>query len=348
MTFTQSSSQELDDTLNTLREKIILPSYLPPEQRKKLYKLKYKKELELEPVTLHIDDQVVQFRHVDRLRDLPSAKAEVRKALNAMKTKSDFNNLPRLLEGICVHAKVQLPPQLFAKMVRRAAEHGRLPLIMEAIKVPKRSGFKLDAPQTINHLLFAIQKAAIDSNWDKKETTLALSRIQTVLGLLEGEPQHQPRGEALEVAKLRSVPFYRDPLYLGARLHVAAALAVKHQEGKDVGGYVAKYAQQVLKLWPEGTGVLDLHPASLYKEHRGYGLDELLDPSTFLWTTSPVLNGLRWAAQVVEPEISAQLLNRAKALEAEIAVVLAKPNLKPGTKGPVVYEQLFGETKQED
>ncbi|KAK3942434.1 hypothetical protein QBC46DRAFT_309465 [Diplogelasinospora grovesii] len=339
VTFTKSASPELQEILDTIREKIILPSYLPEDQRKRLYNHKYKKQLQVDPITLEIDGQLHKFKYVDMMRDLPNTHDVVTRALNAMKTPSDFANLPRLLEGVCSQAHRKLNGSLYPKMVRRAAMADCLTVVIDCAKQVKRTGFKLDSSETINELLVWIQKGAIDSNWDKKTTQKALKRTQQILDLLEEDENHQPKEE---VAVSRAFPFYRDPQMLAARLHMAAALAVKHHGGKDLdGGLVAKYAQELVQLWPEETGLLELHPTIAYADSRE-GMRYLLERNGFVWYASPILSGLRMAAQVVEPELAQQLKKRAAAVGDELQTALAVARKSHSTqRGVALYNKLF-------
>ncbi|KAL2021055.1 hypothetical protein VTK56DRAFT_7710 [Thermocarpiscus australiensis] len=334
ITFTQTANPELKQILETMREKIILPTYLPPQQRKRMYNPKLKPYLQNDPITLEIDGVVHKFRYVNRVTDLPNTHALVRDAIRAMKTSSDFHNLPMLLEG-CERANRKLDETLYPKMIRRAAMANCLRVIIDCIRAVERTGFKLDTSEKINELLVWIQKRPIDSGWDKGATRAALKQTQLVLELLEGNESHRPKkGSA------GRFPFYRDPQVLAARLHMAAALAVHHQGAKDADGSVTKYAEELVRLWPEGKGLLDLQPDVAYGERSR--MRYLLDRNMYLWYASPVLNGLTLAAQVVaDPGLAMQLQNRADAVDAEIRTALASEKLKKGGRGEYMYNKLF-------
>ncbi|KAK3332468.1 hypothetical protein B0T19DRAFT_415750 [Cercophora scortea] len=341
--FRTNKNPELKEVLSTIREKIILPAYLPADQQAKIYNANYKQKLLDDPITMEVDGEEVRFGYVDRYK-LPNTKKAVVSALNAMKTPTDFLNLPTLLEGLrLAHRKVSY--DLHEKMIRRACVNGCIAVILECVKQVKRTGFTLETSQAINELLVWIQKEALDSDWDKKETERALRRTQSVLEMLEADPLHQPAKDP-KLKALRRFPFYRDPQILAARLHMAAALAVKHQAGHDADGKVAKYAQELVRLWPKEAGLLELHPEEAYARQHDTEMRYLLNRNAFLWFASPVLNGLRLAAQVVEPALAKELLERAANVEKQVQSALAQQAATEGGaaggRGLNLYNELCG------
>ncbi|KAK3682669.1 hypothetical protein B0T22DRAFT_291600 [Podospora appendiculata] len=335
----RTDNPELKELLTTLREKIILPFYLPPDQRQRVFNAKYKQKLLDDPITMEVDGEELRFGYIDPLHDLPDTKKLVTEAVGAMKTPTDFRNLPALLEGLrLAHRFVK--DSVYQKMIRRAGMHGCIDVILDCVKQVKRTGLRLDNSQSINELLAFIQKEALASGWDKKETERALRRTQALVDMLEEEPLHWPTKNPKGKKVFRGFPFYRDPQILAARLHMAAAMAVKHQGGHDVDGKVAKYARELLGLWPTDKGLLELHPVEAYASDAE--MRYLLNRNSFLWFASPVLNGLRLAAQVVEPALAQQLLVRAKNVEEQIETALADKDRVPGGRGEELYNELFG------
>ncbi|KAK3985511.1 hypothetical protein QBC44DRAFT_334919 [Cladorrhinum sp. PSN332] len=332
VTFSGSSSKELQDVLDTLYTRIVLPSYLPIDQQKKIYNNKHKQTLENDPITMEIDGVVHKFRYVDRMT-LPNTQELVRQAIKLIKTGGDFNNVPKVLEGL-VHANRDVDPTTFCKLIRKAMLADRLDVIINSVRAVKRTGFKLDRSEIINELLVAIQTRAIRHGFDKKWTEHALKQTQDIISLLESNADlHKTKEAALKH------PFYQDPLVLAARLHMAAAFAVHHQDGKDVNGKVTKLAEELMFFWNEGKGVLDLYPEGAYTERNK--MRYLLNRNNFLYHISPVLNGLSLAAQVVDAGLAMQLQNRADAVDAEIRDALQSKERKPGGRGEQMYNWIF-------
>jgi hypothetical protein len=333
ISFGETSSPELSELLDKFRHYIVLPTYLAEEQRKKIYKAKLKDILQNDPVTMEIDGVVYKFRYINKVTDLPNTHKLVAKALNIMKKPKDFQNLIPLLEG-CERANRKLAAPLRSVMIGKAGMHKSFHIIMDCIKGVKRTGFKLDRSQIINEVLTWLQLPAIQSGWKEAKTKTALKNVRLILNLLEGDEHHAPNKET----KGR-FPFYRDPQILAARLHMAAARAVHHRGGKDVDGTVTKYASELVALWPEGAGLLDLQPDESYKHPEK--MRYLLDRNQYLWYASPVLNGLTLAAQVVDPGLAMQLQNRADVVESEVKAALASENRKKGGRGEQLYNLLF-------
>jgi len=335
--FTKCSSPELDATLKTIKEAIVLPTYLANEERRKIYDIKNEAVLQRDPVTMVVDGELVEFRYRS-FTDLPNTNMAVRSAVMAMKTPGDFNNLWPLLEGVCGQANRNLDPAILCRAIRGAAMAECLPVILECIQGVKKTGFRLNRHEIVNQLLFALQDDALNSGWNKAETAKALKRIQLVLDLLEGEPEH--RALAVRPGVELPFPLYRDPMVLAARLHIEAALAVKHQQGKDVDGLVAKHTQQLVQLWPEATGLLDLQPKTVQSSNKG--TKYLVHGDQFITFGSMVLSGLRLAAKVVEPELAGQLEKRAALLEEQINTVLHGSNA-PSERSLGIHNKLLNE-----
>ncbi|KAB5558488.1 hypothetical protein GE09DRAFT_1286699 [Coniochaeta sp. 2T2.1] len=335
--FPKTSSTELDDLLETVRYKVILPSYLPEDQRKRMYNRRYKTQLEADPITMEIDGEKLRFYFTDKVRAVPSTKKSLYDILNLMKTPDDFAILPRLLEGLCVQAGRKLKSEQYCKIIRRAGMQGCIHTILTCAREVKRTNFKLDTFDKANTTMINIQLEAIMSDFDEAETAKALQRTERVLDMLE-EKDHQPtvkKGETLH----RTFPLWKDPLILGHRLHMAAVVAVKHNRGADVEGKVAKYAKEIVALWPEGKGAVELY------SEQDFAADETLarmrHPTDVFFTVAPILHGFQLAAEVVDEQLAEQLRTRAATLEKELSAALAARPLQEGRKAAQVYQKLF-------
>ncbi|KAL2271812.1 hypothetical protein VTJ83DRAFT_1183 [Remersonia thermophila] len=335
ITFRPSSTPELDQLLEDFRHKIILPTYLSPEQRRRIYNPRQKQSLINDPVTMEIDGVIHRFRYVDQVRDLPSTTKTLAAAIKMMRSEDDFRNVRPLLEG-ARRAGRKLNHPLIGSLIRRAAEHDALDVVLECAKAADKTGIKLDRSEYIAQLLVWLQWPAIRSGFAADETKAALRRVGRVVDLLEEDEEvHRP-----DLATRGAFPFYRDPQVLAMRLHMAAARAVHHRKGKDDSeGNVSKWAAELMALWPEGKGLLDLQPDEAYRDKNK--LEYMLDRSQYLWVASPVLHGLTLAAQVVDPALTMQLQNRADKVEEEVQAALASDKLSAKGRGRAMYDALF-------
>ncbi|KAK0709079.1 hypothetical protein B0T26DRAFT_874238 [Lasiosphaeria miniovina] len=333
---TTRAPPELKEALNTLRSKIILPSYLSPETQKMLFRPKHKKRIEADPPTIEINDEVIQFAPMNRLKDLPAMKPMVNAAINNMKSASDFQNLRPLLDGLR-HAHRTLPEYMWTRMTRKAALANALPSIMTCVQHVDKTHFKLNQSVTVNELLGYIQQKAVDK-WEFADLKRALGRTRMILEVLETEPLHKRSPDEPGAAKYPSL--HQDPQIQAARLHMAAAMAVRHYKGKDKGGLVEKYARELLTLWPRNKGLLTLYPKEAYENKMS--MHYLTVPGNFTWYAAPMAHGLKLAAQIV-PELAPQLLSRAKTVECEIKDEMRKHPLK--ARSQAMYDALFNPEK---
>lgn len=288
---------------------------------------------------MEIDGEKLRFYFTDKVRAVPSTKKSLYEIIDLMKTPDDWAILPRLLEGLCVQAGRKLRYDQYGKMIRRAAMAGCIHTILTCAREVKRTDFRLDSQELANDLMINIQVEAILSDWDAAETAKALQRTERVLDMLE-EEDHQPASrKKAEEAAARTYPLYKDPLILGARLHMAAAMAVKHEGGVDIDGKVAKYAREIVALWPEGRGVAELYGEEDLKADPS--LQHLRHDTQIVFTVAPLLHGFRLAAQVVDPELARQLESRAATLEQELSGALARQPLREGGRTRQVYLKLY-------
>ncbi|OIW34050.1 hypothetical protein CONLIGDRAFT_652421 [Coniochaeta ligniaria NRRL 30616] len=339
--FPKTSSTELDNLLENVRYKVILPSYLPEGQRKRLYNRHYKAQLEADPITMEIDGEKLRFYFTDPVRDVPSTKKSLYDIIDLMKTPDDWAILPRLLEGLCVQAGRKLHYNQYGKLIRRAAMAGCIHTILTCAREVKRTNFKLDNQEIALDVMVNIQVEAILSDWDAAETAKALQRTERVLDMLE-EKDHQPttKKKADDTTPKRTYPLHKDPLILGSRLHMAAAVAAKHNGGVDADGKVAKYAREIVALWPEGKGALALYGEEDFAADPS--LQHLRHDTQITYTVAPLLHGFRLAADVVEDqELAGQLRTRAEVLERELSTAIERKPMAPGRRVERVYRKLF-------
>jgi hypothetical protein len=289
---------------------------------------------------MEIDGEKLRFYYTDLMRDLPNTGATIRRILDLLKTPDDWAILPRLLEGLYVQSRRKLKFPNACKIIRRASIAGCTHTIMTCAREVKRTNFKLDKHEKANDLMVSIQTEAILNDFDEAETAKALQRTERVLDMLE-EKDHQPLKRQRLQREGGTYPLWKDPLLLGARLHMAAAMAVKHRGGADADGKVAKYARELVALWPEGKGMLELY--SDQDARVDPSVKHLRHPVQVLHTAAPVRHGFELAAQVVDGELAQQLRERGRALERDLTVALAERPLEDGRRLHQIYSKLFGE-----
>ncbi|KAI0816416.1 hypothetical protein GGR55DRAFT_674617 [Xylaria sp. FL0064] len=338
--FTPTSSPAIDSLLNDIRTKIILPSYLPKAQRKKIYSRKWEKKLQADPIIIEIDGEVLKFRYQNPLTDLPAAMKSMGAAITQFQTAADFANLKPLLEGVH-YAGRKIHPSFAAKILRLVGAKGRVYDMIDCARSVRRTGYKLDTSEKVNMLLHYVQMKARDADWDVAETRQALRWADLVIELLH-EEAHQPRRRKSNPVLPGEIPLKRDPMVLAAPLHLAAILAARHKAGEpilekageeqEVGEEqkaaeeqkageeilekVHKLARDIVALWPEDRKMKELQPDELYTDFDNMGY--LLQPEKFVTLATPLLHGLETAVKVLEPELASELQTRCDTLKAEV------------------------------
>ncbi|KAK6067861.1 hypothetical protein SCUP234_09377 [Seiridium cupressi] len=337
--FTPTSSPELDTTLSTIREKIILPSYLTLAQRKKILSPKWAKKLQADPITIEIDGEIFKFRYMNPLSgEIPNTRKAVVDAIEKFDGESDedFKNLRPLLEGIYKTGR-RMDDDFYTKVLRIVGSKGRTFELVELARGCKKTGFKLNTSEKVNEVLHFIQMSALESGWNKSQTEQALRWAEVVVEMTE-DKAHAP------LAKSEGyLPLSRDPQVLMAPLHLVAALVVKSGASDEkLVAKANKLASTIVKLWPAGQGLKKLHSLRSYVDK--YQMRYLLEPNKFVALTSPLLHGLKLASQVVtEPGLAAELQARAEALQSEITGAI-DGGVKNGRnrRSSIVQEKFFG------
>ncbi|KAF3021921.1 hypothetical protein E8E14_007328 [Neopestalotiopsis sp. 37M] len=339
--FKPTSSPELDSALSTIREKIILPSYLTTQQRKRIISSKWAKKLQNDPITLEIDGEIFKFRHMNPFSgEIPNTRRSVVEAIKKFDSDEDFKNLRPLIEG--VHgAGRQLGDGFYAKVLRVVGDKGRVAELMELARASKKSGFHLDTSEKVNELLHFIQLSALESGWSRAETEQALRWAEHVVDMVQDEATQAPQKQRTVING--DLALHRDPQVLLAPLHLASALIVKSGvKDAQTAAKANKLAATIVKLWPADRALRKIHPVSSYIEdsQRGY----LLEANKFVAMAAPLLHGLGLASQAVtEPALAAELKTRYERLEEEVKSSLSEAAKKgPNSRGQAVYQKFFG------
>ncbi|KAI0506772.1 hypothetical protein F5B22DRAFT_650420 [Xylaria bambusicola] len=334
--FTPASSPELDRLLSDIRSNIILPSYLPEEQRKKIYSTKWQKRLKADPIVIDIDGEIIKFRYKNPLTDLPNTRKSVMTAITKFKTAADFANLKPLLEGIYYTGR-KLQHGNYAKILRVTCAKGHVYDMIDCARSVRRTGYKIDSSEKVNELLHYVQLKARDAEWDEAETRQALRWADMVVEMLYDEA-HQPKHPKDQPSLPGEIPLNRDPMVLAAQLHLAAVLASRYEVGEEILDKVHKLAQDIVLLWPEGKKLKELQPAELYQYGGRYAY--LVYADKFVSLATPLLHGLETAAKVVKPELASQLQARCDTLRAEIDE--ARGRVPPyATRHADVYKRFY-------
>lgn len=262
-------------------------------------------------------------------------------ALDQMKTKGDWQKLPRLLEALYFNANARFEHSDWPKLVRKAGKSGNLGPIFEAMRDPVRTGMKLDASEKVQEVMSAVVWEAASAGWTLPVTERALRNADKVAKFLQ-QAVHQLGSQAGKVWEEKGRhPLKRDPQLLAAPLLLAAMMVVKHGRAAEHADTMLKYAQVVVERWPEGKGLLELHPSEAYTDPEGMAY--LMERNKFLQVAAPILRGFDVAIEGMSGNMLAtELKSRRDALAEEVQAALAAEETK-GRRGVVMYEKCFAE-----
>lgn len=339
ITFSKTSNAELDGLLHEMQQKIILPSVLPLSQRKKIFRERYREKLELEPIEIEIDGKRIKFRYLDyRKGEVPTTRKIFFKALDNMKTKEDWQKLPKLLEALQHNARRKFEVSDWPKIVRKAGMSGNMGPIIDSVKIPERTGFKLDMSEKVQEIMSLIVWEAAEAGWSISSLNTALKSAERILEALNGEGHelHTRDKEHAELIKDR-FPLRRDPQILATPLFLTAMLAVKHGKTEHA-DRMRRYAQVVVSQWPEGKGLLELHPHEAYVDVEGTAY--LMEKNKFVLVASPILKGFDLAMEGLSSDLASQLKLRRDPLAAEVRSALESDDMKKG-RGKYLYDKCF-------
>ena len=337
-TFTETSSLELDNLLSLLRRKVMLPAHLSKTQQDLIHNPKNIRQLSAEPVTTEIAGEEFQLEHIDISKDVPPARKSLIEAINLMKEKRDWDNLPSILAGF-KKAKVRLFPYDYNKIVRKAGLAGRCDVLLECVRRVSDTGFRLKHGEMVSELMWQIQKKAVESDWDRKQTEKSLSWAEMITVFME-DPKHSG-GRVVD----RKDDPRAWPGVIGIVLELAAVRAARYLDGKDEDGKVAVYAERLL-----GTSLnmesLDVNMES--KDPEAPPTQFALD--AYLARAVPVLYGMGVAQTVLDP--ASKLASDLKTKSTELESIISARRLLISTdyltkdgnlrRGCSLYEKLLG------
>ena len=230
-----TSSETLDQLLSAFRSKIFVPASLREAQKKLIYREKNRGLLAQNPVVVEIGDEKVTLETIDRLREEPQTRKGIHTFLDLMKQPSDWENLLPFLEGLH-NAERKFTSGILGKIARRAAEAGRLDVVIECAKQVKRTGFNLSRADVVMQIFLGLHDAAMNSGWEEKTTAKSLAQAEAIIMMLRTK-SHSGNVQGQQGDPRTSTEV------MGVLLELAAVGAVKHPRA-DAEEKVEAYTQQ--------------------------------------------------------------------------------------------------------
>lgn len=215
-TFEPSSSKDLDGLLTLIRERLLTTAFLNESQRELVLHPKWRSTLENEPVYATVGNEEVQLQPLDRFKDLPNRWKSWNQALLMAKTKEDWANMVKLLEGY--HSMLKghkMDTGRLQNFVRRARDAGQVGRIWECLRKVDSTGLTLrDTGVAQQVFLGCVSEELRAQGYSNKAVKKAWTTVLDLLQLLE-MPGHC--GGAIVKDDIRQQPWV-----LGVVVEVAA------------------------------------------------------------------------------------------------------------------------------
>ena len=246
--FAESSSPELSELLQTIRERILIPSFLNTRQRDLIFKEKWRTTVENEDITAEIGDEEVPLRHLE-YRDIPKRKRAVLKAIELSESEEDWENVLRIFEGLH-HSRTRddSMSRAHAKFIRWAIDADMMHIAMKAVSNVATTGISFKDADVLKQLLIrGVHQRAMDKNWTPEATEEAFEQARSIIQMMEF-PAHGGSKHVTDASDPRVQPWV-----MGVLLEATAMRQKVLFNGKDHEGLVSLYVQRLLDMgrtWP--------------------------------------------------------------------------------------------------
>ena len=239
--FNESTNEDLNNVLSTMREKHLIPAYMHKQEHKLVFKQKYRQQLIDNPQTAMVGGEEITLQPIDRRNDIPPRREVVAQAINLIINgeSKDWQNIPKLLQGLKEGVKKPASEALMEKIVRKAFQAKQLGVVIQCLYQAELTGMTLKSEPVLRTFLAGLHDLAQESEWQKGAVTKALRDANVVSQLLETK-EHGTEG------KIRPNDPRVRPEVLGVFLELASVFAWRHDGQKDTEGLVRAYAGRLV------------------------------------------------------------------------------------------------------
>ncbi|KAI1952308.1 hypothetical protein LOZ12_000229 [Ophidiomyces ophidiicola] len=293
-TFTPTSSPELTRLFEKYRQNFFIPMSLGLRHRNLIYKNKYAKKLEDNPISINIGRGREEIYHLKPLEKTGHpGTSELREVVALMKTREDWYNLLPLLVGLKI-SKRQLVGRRLTWLIRRAGFAGQASILLECAKQSKRTGLTLNHADIAMQFFLAIRYNAREAGFRGPEVQTSLRQATQAAELLDA-PEHTSTSMTKDAKRF--------PEIIGILLELEAANTLNTLEGKDVEGRVRSYAEKLISTWRLGN--LDI-PSKWHEANLR------------LLNIIPTWHGISLALQVKDIQANTDLSNSLRSYMSEL------------------------------
>ncbi|CEJ60019.1 hypothetical protein PMG11_08613 [Penicillium brasilianum] len=239
--FSPTSSPELDQLLYKFREDRFIPSGLPNQQRRNMFKEKHRQRLEHEPITVAISETEDFTLRPMTIKQLPTKK-DAYEALRLIAANNEWKALVPFLSGLYM-SNLRLNNNRYAQIIRKASDAGKLSIVMECIRQGHRTGFHLRDLTVVQRLFYDIHVLAQRADFKGPAVTKALNMAKQAVDLMDQDVATHPSLTKAENPKYQ-------PFVTGTLLELSAARAIDEFGGKDQANEVLSYVRKLVASWP--------------------------------------------------------------------------------------------------
>lgn len=300
-------------------------------QQKSVFKPKYAKQLEHEPIVVKISETEEYTLTPKKRHELPTKK-EAMEVLHLMVSTGEFSNLPAFLAGLKMSG-YSVSSNRWEYIIRKASYAGKLSIIAEVARRGPATGLSLADKNVARVLFFELHQTAARANFEGEQTAQALKLAEDFAFIMNSA--HHSTNDVNTDPKCQ-------PFVIGTLLELAAAktLDKKAPSQKDLplsaksGPRVRDYARKLDASWSLNT-----------RDTKTNGLPELV---TRIQENLATYNGMVLAMKYSKAsEDTKNFETRARKLGTALKIQLRQVKNAQLTSDPVAQKLLNVEPKVE-
>jgi len=195
---TPTENAKLNEILNVIQDKIILPAYLPQKQRRIVFNPKKKGYLSQNPIDIEVEGHEHRFQTLNSHKDIPDARKQLYDAIDTMESKEDWANVGTILWGYR-KAGVRLNQRAYDKIIRLACDSGNVGMVIGCLKQAHLTGMWITEREQVIRIV-----NAINARWDGslEQAKQASSWVRTLVDIIQRPENAEEVSKAIKKRQL--------------------------------------------------------------------------------------------------------------------------------------------------
>ncbi|GAM84020.1 hypothetical protein ANO11243_020110 [Dothideomycetidae sp. 11243] len=316
--FPESSSAELNAVLSTLRTDHLMPIYLTHEQKRLIYRRKYRNRLLNTPTSVSVRDEEFDLQPLDRNAKTVERKHLIQSAIKQIIATEDWQQVAPLMDGLAALNRSASQAHM-EKLIRNAARGGAYGIVVQALRKTEWKQLAMRSASLRNTIVRGMRQTAEHGGWSEEALARAIRYAEDVMVSLNDARKIAPSAEGDALA---------DPLVIAVWLELYAVRATTYSNGQDVDGNVSKYFQRLVKCFDAEKVYTNTHQAHLSNK------TDLAVNNEFM-RLLPLWQSVSLATRILSEndESSAALREYAQSLEAKLSGAVEGYRKTPLTEG---------------